>query len=382
MAVGRLELKYGKWYLDIRTGKKINGKCERIRICTKTNNKNLARRILATEVDKYDKMYRRFNVMDNNCDIDFILQEYHKHLQIKITNNKTRNGYLIQINSIIAELKNNCVFNADDINQKILLSIAVKLQSSVSNNTINKRLARLQNMLNFAEQNSIIYKNPITKIVFLPKKAVKNRRALTNDEKTTLLKCAPSKYAIIWKTFLLCGLRAAELTNLPTKHVDIKNKTITIAPYKQFAPKSKAGHRTIPIHSSLNDEIKKLSQLKNEYLFTNAINEKYKENALAKKLRANLKRAKYQSAGITFGKVLKKADHKKYEQKMIDINNELTNIDVHCLRYTFCTNLISKGVDVKTVQTLMGHSSPLVTMQIYAQFNPQNAHSSIEKLRI
>ena len=42
----------------------------------------------------------------------------------------------------------------------------------------------------------------------------------------------------------------------------------------------------------------------------------------------------------------------------------------HDLRHTHATSLIHAGVDVKTVQTRLGHSSPVITMSVYAHAIP------------
>lgn len=44
----------------------------------------------------------------------------------------------------------------------------------------------------------------------------------------------------------------------------------------------------------------------------------------------------------------------------------LPEITPHVLRHTFCTSAIAKGMDPKSVQYLMGHASPEITMRVYA----------------
>lgn len=42
------------------------------------------------------------------------------------------------------------------------------------------------------------------------------------------------------------------------------------------------------------------------------------------------------------------------------------------IRHTQATQLISNGVDIKTVQTRLGHASPTLTMSFYAHALPEN----------
>ena len=41
------------------------------------------------------------------------------------------------------------------------------------------------------------------------------------------------------------------------------------------------------------------------------------------------------------------------------------NLDLHALRHTYGTRLVAASVDIKTVQTLMRHSTPEMTLGIY-----------------
>ena len=41
----------------------------------------------------------------------------------------------------------------------------------------------------------------------------------------------------------------------------------------------------------------------------------------------------------------------------------------HVLRHTFCTNMQQAGIDVKSLQYLMGHSNVSVTLDIYTHIN-------------
>ena len=41
----------------------------------------------------------------------------------------------------------------------------------------------------------------------------------------------------------------------------------------------------------------------------------------------------------------------------------------HILRHTFCSNLVRQGMDIKSVQYLMGHASAGVTLDVYSHIN-------------
>ena len=51
----------------------------------------------------------------------------------------------------------------------------------------------------------------------------------------------------------------------------------------------------------------------------------------------------------------------------------------HCLRHTFASRLVMRGVDLRTVQELMGHKSIVTTMR-YAHLAPQHQADAVERL--
>jgi integrase len=51
----------------------------------------------------------------------------------------------------------------------------------------------------------------------------------------------------------------------------------------------------------------------------------------------------------------------------------------HCLRHTFASRLVMNGVDLRTVQELMGHKSIVTTMR-YAHLAPQHQADAVERL--
>ena len=52
----------------------------------------------------------------------------------------------------------------------------------------------------------------------------------------------------------------------------------------------------------------------------------------------------------------------------------------HVLRHTFCTNMQRAGIDVKSLQYLMGHSSVSVTLDIYTHTNYDAVQEAFEKV--
>ena len=53
----------------------------------------------------------------------------------------------------------------------------------------------------------------------------------------------------------------------------------------------------------------------------------------------------------------------------LDGGPAIEKLTPHILRHTFCSNLVRQGMDVKSVQYLMGHASAGVTLDVYSHIN-------------
>ena len=70
-----------------------------------------------------------------------------------------------------------------------------------------------------------------------------------------------------------------------------------------------------------------------------------------------------------------------YRFKLIlKANNLPLNLNVHSLRHTNASLLISQGVDVRTVASLLGHAQASTTLDIYAHAFDKNKRKAQEKL--
>jgi len=219
--------------------------------------------------------------------------------------------------------------------------------------TINFEIGVLKTAFNLAIKWGYLKENPTTGVAKLKVKDSKAPRFLSEKECKRLLDNSPDYLKNIFFTFLHTGMRKAELENLEWSDVDLKRRKIKIRRKDFWQPKT--GEREIPISSGLLEVLKDLKKkndksIKSNFVFPDADGGKIKV-----KLREQLIRIA-EKAGI----------------------ENLTQI--HALRHTFASHLVMKGVDLPTVQRLMGHSDIQTTM-IYAHLAPDHLADAVDKLK-
>lgn len=76
--------------------------------------------------------------------------------------------------------------------------------------------------------------------------------------------------------------------------------------------------------------------------------------------------------------------YNKQEEAVAKVENRepfyLPHISNHMLRHTFCTRLCERDVNVKVIQTVMGHASVNITMNIYAEVSKEKQAQEIDRL--
>ena len=226
--------------------------------------------------------------------------------------------------------------------------------------TVNKVLKYIKAMFNRALDWNYLTINPAQRVKSfkVPKSNIPH--CLTIKEVKELLEKCPSWFYPIIYTFLTTGMRRGELIHLRWCDVDMRNHLIHINNQDTFHTKSFLP-RTIGLKQKLY-EIFQNTDFKN-----NKKIEEKNNNTEDQFVFISPEGLPYTSS------VLQKAWMKV--RKELDINYRL-----HDFRHTFCSYLILRGVDIKTVQVLMGHSDVRTTMQIYSHVQTVHLQKAVEKL--
>ncbi len=222
----------------------------------------------------------------------------------------------------------------------------------VSPRTVNIEVGAVKTMLNRAVQLGIMPTNPIAAVKKIKGPSWKPIQFLTKEQVSALLEnCSPT-YRPIFYTYLNTGMRRDELVNLEWSDIDWQNKQIRIInkEKKRYHPKGQK-ERFIPIKDDLMAVLKKQKKRVNGSYVFGTTNGEPRHNNILRELKRAARRA-----GIE-------------------------HITIHMLRHTFASHLVMAGVDLPTVQKLLGHSSITTTM-IYAHLAPGHLRSAIEKINL
>ena len=256
-----------------------------------------------------------------------------------------------------------------NIKKHHLQEILNDLISENKNSTARQVRLTLKQIFSQAQENEYIYKNPALNIQ-IPKTDKPKKRALTTDEiyLFTNADLEPDEKAFIF-LILYCGIRRGEALSLTVSDIDFNNRKISVNknlifkgndPEIKLSPKTDAGIRTLPIVDNLFDVLTEYLTDKTEYLFT-----------------------------MKNGKIMSKSSFRKFWDRIIDKTKNFADstkksigddVTPHIFRHTYATNLYHAGIDIKTAQYLLGHSSIQVTLDIYTHLENENISNTQDVL--
>ena len=221
------------------------------------------------------------------------------------------------------------------------------LENGKSIATCNRYIAIIQACFTKAYEWNFINEDKL-KIIRKVKKLkgeIGRLRFLSKEEIRALLaNCEPHLYPIVF-TALNTGMRKSEILNLKWDNVDLKHGLILLE-------KTKNGERReIPINEPLKQLFKQLftnRRLNTEYVFVNPETGK-----------------RYIDLKRSFHSACKKAGIRDFR--------------FHDLRHTFASQLVMNGVDLKTVQELLGHKTIKMTLR-YAHLSQAHKKEAVKAL--
>lgn len=266
-------------------------------------------------------------------------------------------------------------------------------ESGYKNGTIHILHKMIHPALELAVDDDIIYKNPSNGCMREYPVEEEVKYALTFEQEREFLeriRLMPriARYYPFYGIMLYTGLRISEICGLTWADVNMKKREININHQLQYRKvgketkffcvdpgngkktmKTKSGNRIIPMTQDVYD------------LFVEQRKEWFRIN----------KDPKFSVDGYSdfvflshmTGRCLYANNVRRQLDSIVAMNAErevqLPGISPHILRHTACTRFAESGMDIKTVQYLMGHSDLKTTVRIYDHVDSERARRELEK---
>ena len=300
---------------------------------TKTKNRKFAEEIYLNrraEIIAGIEPVRRFE-----SDITTFLELADKYLEWCDGRQKSFSRKKVIVKILNNYLKNKLIQDISIEELEIIQSDYIKSGHSI--NYVNNIIKILKAMFTKAYDWELISEDVLKRVRKVKQLKGENKRLryLSEEEAERLISACSKEIRPIIITALNTGMRKSEILHLTWDRVDLKNRIILL-------DKTKNGERReIPINQTLYDALSGITRhIKCDYVFYNP--ETLKPFYDIKK---------------SFSGALKKA--------------HIIDFHFHDLRHTFASRLVMAGVDLATIQKLLGHKTINMTLR-YAHLS--NVH--------
>lgn len=254
-----------------------------------------------------------------------------------------------------------------------------------------------------AVQDEVIYKNPaecafgdFKRLTGLTDRKINALSLEQQKEFISFLDGHPvwGRYHSIFTFLLGTGLRCGELCGLRWQDIDMDNRLIDInhnlvcvkrikGGEKEHltvtTPKSKAGIRKVPMMDPVIEALKEEYRIAEAKGFKTETIDGYTDFVFTKQNGTAYTCTRLDGA---LKKIVR--DYNKQEEAVAAVEKRepkfLPHISNHMLRHTFCTRLCERDVNVKVIQTIMGHASVKITLDIYAEVSEQKRAEEIYRM--
>lgn len=300
--------------------------------------------------------------MNNN--ITYYIEDFLNHKRgVENKAITTINAYRHDLKGrLIPFLQEQNIFEISQITQHHIEQFLVFIKKGSKNGSVanmNRKLASIKSFFVFLQQRGLVQTNPASDIKS-PKNHAKTISYLTEEEKDRLLNTVETtatpyykaRDITIFKLFLGTGIRVSELINLTLQDLELRTREISYIHIKR-----KGGNEMrVPINSKLASAIKTYVTTKTDisfssYVFLSRSNKKMEANSVYYLVKHYL-----EDAGI---------EKKKHGP--------------HILRHTVGVSLRRKGIDIATIQQLLGHKK-LETTAIYLNVESQDLEKAVQLL--
>ena len=277
------------------------------------------------------------------------MQTYKSDFRVA-TINAYRNAYNVHINPVIGHME------LRDVKSVHVMTVMKGVADS-SESLQRKVLLTMRQLFQTARQNKLIIFDPTEGIKTTPHHKPAKKKYLTPEEVAILMQSVTEPCARVFCGLCLyCGLRKEEALGL--KWTDIKGGQLTVNRSKTFIGndpdpvdelETKGSHRTVPIPEPLRQILLDTPHI-SQYVVTGASGEDMTRSSFGWMWNKHVMRT------VSF------------------------EVRPHMLRHTYATSLYRAGVDLRTAQKLLGHSSIQMTADIYTHLEQEDALKEADRL--
>lgn len=249
--------------------------------------------------------------------------------------------------------------------------------------TISTIYTIINQSLQLAYNDGLILKNPAASIK-ISKKTTNIKDALTDEQSAELLRRIKNDkniamYYPLVGILLITGLRISEAAGLTWEDIDTDNGIIRIN--KQLIllkhdndnkkrltvsqPKTTSGNRKLYMTDFVREMF--IMQRESQECKSSPCIDGYTDFVFLTSRGTNLSARSIQQ-------ILKRVSEDNDNCRV-----KLPHISPHTLRHTACTNMIKSGMNVKAVQSVMGHSSAEITLDIYTHLSQEQLMKETQK---
>ena len=238
---------------------------------------------------------------------------------------------------------------ADGLLPDEIETFKLSLAQTLSPASVNRHLQLLRAAYNRALRAEKLARNPFRHVKLFQENNERDRY-LTEEEETRLKNVLSDENWNLVEVAMHTGLRREKQFNLRWADIDFHSCTITVL-------RSKNGERR---YVPMNDRVKEIfqnlpSRLKSEWVFPSETGK----------------------TPINPNNFVNRV----FNPALEDERARITDFHWHDLRHTFASRLVMKGVDLYTVQILLGHKTPEM-VQRYAHLSPGHLRQAVEKLTV
>lgn len=393
---GTFRKKGNKW--EGRVSVKINGRSVQKSVSgdTEREAKDKAK-ALKKYYEEKEKKYAHLKIQQSEVTLEEWIKIWIKDYKRLTVAESTLAGYISKINSYIRPyFKERKIQEIDKNDIQLFVNHMATLKKKTSKNdtkrisgkllsikTIKDTVKILSMIFSDAEEEmDLIPYNPVKSPKFPKRKENKKKEILSIEEQLAVTNILLSEYnGIAFLTLFILGVRASELAGFLWKDLDDIVNGISVS----------RGFQIVDIY---DDDLNRVrSERKYTELKSEASERIVPVMPILKIALANYKAEIMKKLGITNEKVLDNesifktkngntitADYLRHRlHYVLDKYGFKKHITVHELRHTFATRCLESGIDMKTLQTFLGHADYKLTANTYSHVLRQTKDNQILK---